>query len=157
MISIDTSPLLIIVQTFGLLLIFVVRLQYIYLEFDCAWEVRASLRQMPINSSSFHSLSLSLPPTPLLLFPNFYFASLHYFLSTLSDWSLFAMDQQHDSFNSHSNHYNSANAMANSLADMTINDRHHGEQFENGISPMKGEVASGKCFQADQNVEVYCL
>ncbi|XP_053367578.1 microtubule-associated protein tau isoform X1 [Clarias gariepinus] len=47
------------------------------------------------------------------------------------------MDQQHDSFNSHSNHCNSANAMANSLADMTINDRHHGEQFENGISPMK--------------------
>ncbi|XP_053367579.1 microtubule-associated protein tau isoform X2 [Clarias gariepinus] len=49
------------------------------------------------------------------------------------------MDQQHDSFNSHSNHCNSANAMANSLADMTINDRHHGEQFENGISPMKEE------------------
>uniref|UniRef100_W5ULM1 Microtubule-associated protein n=1 Tax=Ictalurus punctatus TaxID=7998 RepID=W5ULM1_ICTPU len=48
------------------------------------------------------------------------------------------MDQQHDSFNSHSNHCNSADAMANSFAGMTINDRHHGEQLENGISPMKG-------------------
>ncbi|MCJ8738292.1 hypothetical protein PDJAM_G00033850 [Pangasius djambal] len=48
------------------------------------------------------------------------------------------MDQQHDSFNSHSNHCNSADAMANSLADMTVNDRHHGEQLENGVSPMKG-------------------
>ncbi|XP_017339586.2 microtubule-associated protein tau isoform X16 [Ictalurus punctatus] len=47
------------------------------------------------------------------------------------------MDQQHDSFNSHSNHCNSADAMANSFAGMTINDRHHGEQLENGISPMK--------------------
>ncbi|XP_060795370.1 microtubule-associated protein tau isoform X1 [Neoarius graeffei] len=47
------------------------------------------------------------------------------------------MDQQHDSFNSHSNHCNSANAMANSLAGMTINDHHHGEQLENGVSPMK--------------------
>ncbi|XP_053094496.1 microtubule-associated protein tau isoform X6 [Pangasianodon hypophthalmus] len=47
------------------------------------------------------------------------------------------MDQQHDSFNSHSNHCNSANAMANSLAGMTVNDRHHGEQLENGVSPMK--------------------
>ncbi|XP_058262591.1 microtubule-associated protein tau isoform X2 [Hemibagrus wyckioides] len=47
------------------------------------------------------------------------------------------MDQQHDSFNSHSNHCGSAEAMANSLAGMTVNDRHHGEQLENGISPMK--------------------
>ncbi|TSK14518.1 Microtubule-associated protein tau [Bagarius yarrelli] len=47
------------------------------------------------------------------------------------------MDQQHDSFNSYSNHCNSADAMANSLAGMTINDRHHGEQIENGISLMK--------------------
>lgn len=65
------------------------------------------------------------------------------------------MDQQHDSFNSHSNHCNSADAMANSFAGMTINDRHHGEQLENGISPMKGEVATGKFFQADQNYAVY--
>ncbi|XP_060719914.1 microtubule-associated protein tau [Tachysurus vachellii] len=47
------------------------------------------------------------------------------------------MDQQYDSFNSHSNHCNSGDAMANSVADMTINDRHHGEQLENGISLMK--------------------
>ncbi|XP_046709671.1 microtubule-associated protein tau isoform X13 [Silurus meridionalis] len=47
------------------------------------------------------------------------------------------MDQQHDSFNSHSNHCNVADAMANSLAGMAVNDRHHGDQLENGISPMK--------------------
>lgn len=60
------------------------------------------------------------------------------------------MDQQHDSFNSHSNHCNSADAMANSFAGMAINDRHHGEQLENGVSPVKGEVATGKFFQAMQ-------
>ncbi|GAA6099619.1 microtubule-associated protein tau isoform X4 [Tachysurus ichikawai] len=47
------------------------------------------------------------------------------------------MDQQYDSFNSHSNHCNSGDAMAISVAGMTIDDRHHGEQLENGISPMK--------------------
>ncbi|KAF7705036.1 hypothetical protein HF521_020322 [Silurus meridionalis] len=50
------------------------------------------------------------------------------------------MDQQHDSFNSHSNHCNVADAMANSLAGMAVNDRHHGDQLENGISPMKAQV-----------------
>ncbi|XP_047673568.1 microtubule-associated protein tau isoform X2 [Tachysurus fulvidraco] len=56
------------------------------------------------------------------------------------------MDQQYDSFNSHSNHCDSGDAMANSVAGMTINDRHHGEQMENGISPMKDvadDCASG--------------
>lgn len=65
------------------------------------------------------------------------------------------MDQQHDSFNSHSNHCNSADAMATSLAGMTISDRHHGEQLENGVSPMKGEAATGKFFLADRNYAGY--
>ncbi|KAL6474941.1 hypothetical protein MHYP_G00159810 [Metynnis hypsauchen] len=46
------------------------------------------------------------------------------------------MDQQHDLFGSSPNsHYNS-NAMATSLAGMTINDHHHGNQFhkENGVA-----------------------
>lgn len=67
------------------------------------------------------------------------------------------MDQQYDSFNSHSNHCNSGDAMAISVAGMTIDDRHHGEQLENGISPMKGEVATGKSFQPEQmfhNIDV---
>ncbi|XP_047673578.1 microtubule-associated protein tau isoform X12 [Tachysurus fulvidraco] len=57
------------------------------------------------------------------------------------------MDQQYDSFNSHSNHCDSGDAMANSVAGMTINDRHHGEQMENGISPMKeGLVDSAEAY-----------
>ncbi|KAK2865993.1 hypothetical protein Q7C36_002049 [Tachysurus vachellii] len=62
------------------------------------------------------------------------------------------MDQQYDSFNSHSNHCNSGDAMANSVADMTINDRHHGEQLENGISLMKagGPTAQPK---TDNDIE----
>lgn len=64
------------------------------------------------------------------------------------------MDQQHDSFNSHSNHYGSADAMVNSLAGMTVNDRQHGEQLENGISPMKGEV--GGFSNQNQIMQFYC-
>ncbi|KAK3529412.1 hypothetical protein QTP70_031137 [Hemibagrus guttatus] len=65
------------------------------------------------------------------------------------------MDQQHDSFNSHSNHCGSADAMAHSLAGMTVNDRHHGEQLENGISPMKGEV--GSFSNQNQTIQCYAM
>ncbi|XP_072522858.1 uncharacterized protein mapta isoform X1 [Salminus brasiliensis] len=47
------------------------------------------------------------------------------------------MDQQHDLLGSSPNsHYNSSNAMATSLAGMTINDHHHGNQLhkENGVA-----------------------
>ncbi|XP_062858687.1 microtubule-associated protein tau isoform X2 [Trichomycterus rosablanca] len=47
--------------------------------------------------------------------------------------------EQHDSFNSHTNHCSSTGAMETSLAGMSINDRHHAEQLENGVGPMKEE------------------
>ncbi|KAL2077957.1 hypothetical protein ACEWY4_025642 [Coilia grayii] len=60
------------------------------------------------------------------------------------------MDQQHQDLlssspNSHGLHYNSSDTMATSLAGMTINDHHHGNQFhkENGVAV--GHMGPGDC------------
>lgn len=112
-----------------------------YFSFFHIWE--ASRSPVPSHSlmSSFLFSCLSTNPASPLIPP------------TSTVWSWLAMDQQHELLGSSPNSHYSSNAMATTLAGMTINDHHHGNQFhkENGIAvghmgpgdgPMKGEATA---------------